>query len=914
VKHLAVVTCGVLEWNFRRAIERTPNRVDLIVLPAGLHGNPGELRRRVQTEIDRLDGATDLDGIVIGYGLCGRGVVGLRAGRVPLAVPRCEDCTAIFLGSQRRYRAEFAQYPGTRYFTCGWIRGQSAERFGTARNRSLYDPSYQDLVQRFGEDNARFIVDFRESWRRNYRRAAYIRFEGDPAYAAQSGRVQALAEAENWRYEELDGDETLFDALVTGEWERYDILVVRPGERVVSAPGADLMGAGQDVEGTVRAALARLAGRQAAERPPRQGLGLGIDAGGTYTDSVIYDFATRQVLSWSKAPTTHHDLVIGIAESLAGLDRALLGRVERVALSTTLATNAIVEGKGQPVGMLLMGIDEADLDRIAFRLKRLIPGRMSIEGLEHEAVDEGATRQSAEALAAAGAQAFAVSGHAAVINPAHELAVARIVWDATGLPVVCGHSLTRDLNLFRRANTAGLNARLLPLIERLIRAVRRVLGEMGLSEPRLYVVCGDGTQLLDRYAEQFPVETLLSGPAASVMGALTLSGRREAIIADMGGTTLDVAVVKDGAAVLSREGAEVGGFQTCVKAMRIHTVGLGGDSEIHVGRWPELCIGPRRIIPLSVLAARHPTVRGQLRSLLDRDLPSRGVDPTVFIARGHAPAPPHPDEHEAALLAALEAQPLPAVTVADRLGLPSPRFLRLHRLEETGAIVRAGLTPTDLFHAEGTFNAFSTEAAVAAFDLCAQVLGVPEPEIRQAIWRSMQVGIARQIVLAELEETGGWRPEERTARFIIEQLFQAKSSGFRLALGKPVVPIGAPVGIVFPALAEPCGAEVAVPPFAAVANAVGAIAGDVLLAEQVEIVPATDGAFQVQSRIETVRVFAFEAALETATDLIRRGLAERARLNDVAFSEPDFEVRESRADTPLGPLFLGLRLTGRLRA
>ena len=128
------------------------------------------------------------------------------------------------------------------------------------------------------------------------------------------------------------------------------------------------------------------------------------------------------------------------------------------------------------------------------------------------------------------------------------------------------------------------------------------------------------------------------------------------------------------------------------------------------------------------------------------------------------------------------------------------------------------------------------------------------------------------------------------------------------------MPIGAPVGIVFPALAEPCGAEIVVPPFAAVANAVGAIAGDVLLAEQVEIVPATDGAFQVQSRLETVRTFSFDEALSVSAALIRRGLQERAQENDVPFAEPDFEVKESSAETPLGPIFLGVRLTGRLRA
>ena len=913
-QHYAAIACGVLEWNLERAIARSVNRVDLVALPQGLHANPRELRRRVQSAIDELDGDDTLAGIILGYGLCGRGMVGVRAGRVPLAVPRCEDCTAIFLGSQRRYRAEFGRYPGTRYFSCGWTRARRGDQVATMRTRSLYNPEHRELVERFGEDNARFIIDFRNSWRRNYQRAAYVRFSDDPDYDVQVARVRALAEAEGWRFEELEGSERLFQDLVDGRWDDPAIIVVRPGERIVSAPGDELMGVGRDVDAAVRPALERFRQRTAAGAPERRGLGLGIDAGGTFTDSVLYDFAAGEVVSSAKAPTTHDDLVVGIAESIEGLDGARFGEVTRVALSTTLATNASVEGKGQPVGVLLMGIDEADLARLTFRHTRVIPGRMSIEGEEQEPTDEAATRRAVASLAAEGVQAVAISGHAAVISPAHELAVARIVWETAEQPVVCGHELTRALNLYRRAETAALNARLLPLIEDLIRAVRRVLGEKGLGGVPLMVVCGDGTQLLDRYAERFPVETLLSGPAASVIGALTLAGRDDALVADMGGTTLDVAIVRNGRPVLSRDGAEVGRFRTCVEAMRIHTVGLGGDSEVKLARWPHVDIGPRRVTPLSVLAARYPDLIAALRSLAARDLPGRGAESAQFLALGGRPAPADPTRQEAAVLAALGDAPAAAVDVAARVGLPGPQFLNLDRLERLGAVSRAGLTPTDLFHVEGLFNGFSTEAAVAAFDLCAAVIYVPADEMRAAVWLALRCGIVDRLVAAAFEDDGRWRPGDRSARFVVEQLFREDSeSGFNLALAMPIVPIGAPVVAVFPELADPCGTQVVIPPHAPVANAVGAIAGDVLLAEHVEIAPATDGAFQVRSRLETVRVFAFDEALDRAEAIVRRGLAEKADQNGVPCDAPDFEVHERTVDTPLGPVFLGVTLTGRVR-
>jgi len=914
-RRIGIIACGVFEWNLRRAAARCGHECAFHFLPAGLHADPKRLREELVRAIDRMEAEFAPDAIVVGFGLCGRGVARVAARRAPLVLPRCEDCTAVFLGSQQRYRREFLRRPGTYYSTCGWVRSRGQGAFGTRRNPSLYDPTHEKLAERYGEENARFILDFRSSWRGHYQRAAYIRFPDDPECATHRRRLRALADAEGWEYEELPGSETLFERLVSGDWDHPEILVVHPGEVIVPAPGAEVLAAGPDAAAMHRRILSRFGRSWRKAEAPRRGLGLGIDTGGTFTDSVIYDFATGEVLSKSKAPTTHHDLAEGIADSLAGLDRALLRRVERAAVSTTLATNAIVEGKGQQVGLLLTGIAEDDLARLDFDLKRRIPGRRSMEGGELEPIDPDFTRTAVRDLRAQGARAFAVSGYAATVNPEHEIAVARIAREETGLPVVCGHELTRRLNLYHRANTAGLNARLLPLIADLLRSVRAVLGRHGLGHVRLTVVRGDGSHLLDRCALEVPVETILSGPAASVVGAVTLSGERDAVVADMGGTTLDVAVVHDGEPVLDPAGAQVGGFHTAVRAMRLHTVGLGCDSEIHLEAWPRVRVGPRRLLPLAVLADEHPAVLDTLRGLDVEDFDRCGpVRPTEFVVRRGTASPEGLSRRERETLAALDGRPVPLFELGRRIGVAVAGAVPLARLEAYGLVVRSSLTPTDLLHVEGRFNRFRTEAAVTAMDLHAAHLGLSRTELCEAIRAEVSRRIVAEVLRSELADEADWDPDERSARFLVREILARERGGttFSIRLGRPLVPVGAPVQAFFPPLADVLGADVRLPPHVEVANAVGAVAGRVALVEQAEIALAADGAYQVRSRVRMERHFAFEAALEAAENLIRSSLAEQAVRNEVPLGEPRFIVREHTAMTNRGPLFLGVTLTGRL--
>ncbi|MGQ9698263.1 MAG: hydantoinase/oxoprolinase N-terminal domain-containing protein, partial [Armatimonadota bacterium] len=259
-------------------------------------------------------------------------------------------------------------------------------------------------------------------------------------------------------------------------------------------------------------------------------LGLGIDAGGTYTDSVLVDFATGEVVDKAKALTTHHHLIDGITESVGRLDRGFLSAVGLVALSTTLATNSIVEGHGAPAGLILLGYDEYMTTSLGLSPFVCVRGRHDITGEELEPLDASAVAQATLSLLNEHhVQAIAISGMCSVMNPSHELAAAEVVRQIApaGIPIVCGHELTLELDAIRRATTAFLNARLVPVVQALMSATEKALSELGISAP-LMVVRGDGSLMTRETAAKRPVETILSGPAASIVGARALTGLQDA--------------------------------------------------------------------------------------------------------------------------------------------------------------------------------------------------------------------------------------------------------------------------------------------------------------------------------------------------------------------------------------------------
>ncbi|MEO0911376.1 MAG: hydantoinase/oxoprolinase N-terminal domain-containing protein, partial [Pseudomonadota bacterium] len=266
---------------------------------------------------------------------------------------------------------------------------------------------------------------------------------------------------------------------------------------------------------------------------------LGLDTGGTYTDAVLFDeSADAPVRHTAKALTTHGNLAEGIA---AAIDAVLAegkapAEIALVSLSTTLATNALVEGQGGRTALLFIGFEAADATRggLAEALDGdpciHVAGGHTPSGAPQAPLDAEAIRHAARAWAPR-VQSFAIVSAFASRNTAHEKEARAIIREATGLPTTCGHELSAKLGGPKRAVTTVLNARLIGLIADLIDATEATLAARGIKAP-LMLVRGDGALVSAAFARSRPIETILSGPAASLVGAAALTGAEDAVVAD----------------------------------------------------------------------------------------------------------------------------------------------------------------------------------------------------------------------------------------------------------------------------------------------------------------------------------------------------------------------------------------------
>lgn len=588
---------------------------------------------------------------------------------------------------------------------------------------------------------------------------------------------------------------------------------------------------------------------------------LGVDTGGTYTDAVLLRDEDAVIAS-AKSLTTRHDLAIGVGNAV----RAVLAEADiepseiaLASLSTTLATNALVEGQGGRVALIYIGFRERDLEArgLADALKGdpaiVLAGGHNHAGGEAVPLDEAGLMAFLETQKDE-VSGFAVASQFATRNPAHEVRAAELVATITGRPVSASHQLSAKLNGPKRAMTAVLNARLIGMIDRLIGRAEDTLAELGIQAP-LMVVRGDGALISSAQARERPIETILSGPAASIVGARWMTGANLALVSDIGGTTTDVALLKGGRPKIDPAGARVGPYRTMVEAVAMRTTGLGGDSEVHFiseGLQGGVTLGPRRVLPVSLMALDapdvvHQTLDAHLRSVTPGEHDGRFVRAVAGMSRdGIGP-------RETALLDRIGDDVHP---VGDVLKARVEQGA-LKRLVERGLVQIAAVTPSDASHVLGRVMEWDAGAARKALQLFGRrrtgsgtVLSTSEEDVAQIIVDQL----THQTVLALLEaafteeETPFEEGSEVLARHVLMQRGMGGHRGLvklETGLNVPVVGLGASAPAYYPAVGERLGCEMILPDYAGVANAIGAVVGKVTMRQSGTVTSPSEGKFRV---------------------------------------------------------------------
>ncbi|WMW26359.1 hydantoinase/oxoprolinase family protein [Methanolobus sediminis] len=607
---------------------------------------------------------------------------------------------------------------------------------------------------------------------------------------------------------------------------------------------------------------------------------LGIDAGGTYTDAVIVRDSDRKVVDSNKALTTYPDLLTGIENAIDGLDSKYLPDVGLVSVSTTLATNTILEKTGYPVALILIGKHTLP-SNIPIENFIVVKGGHNVAGLEDDVLDIEAVREYALKVKDR-VSAFAVSSYFSIRNPEHEVKVKDMLLELTGLPIVCGHELSQDLGAYERGVTAYLNAQLLPIADQFIHAILTDIKKRGIDAKLMMLKC-DGSVIGIHEAMERPIESIFSGPAASLMGASFLSGNDTCAVIDVGGTSTDVSLNYDGLPELVDTGAVVGGWHTKVKAIRMETSAMGGDSHVWI-KSRNVNIGPRRVIPLCLAAIKYP---GFMELLKSGRTPSRiqlaeNVQPTKFFVRTGKEAP-NLSSFEKELMEIINYDPVSLNDIFWKIGKPiSPDSV--DSLIQKRLVQAIGFTPTDALHVLGEYTKWDREASLTGAKILSRHISMDETELCRHIKKEVAINMA--LDLMSFMYKGVSKSE-------IEKMIRGDFlSQFKVNV--PVVLLGGPVSCYVEELNRLIVADIIVPEHADVGNAVGALVGKGV--KTIEILvksfyKKTERSILVFSPVERRDFPTYSEALEYATDHGKKLILEYMQESDLKPENVNIDIK-----------------------
>ncbi|WP_290919916.1 hydantoinase/oxoprolinase family protein [Halodesulfovibrio sp.] len=533
---------------------------------------------------------------------------------------------------------------------------------------------------------------------------------------------------------------------------------------------------------------------------------IGIDTGGTYTDAVIVEADTGNVVTTAKSPTTHYDIQKGIQaviEKVLAVSQVAASDIIKTSVSTTLATNALVENKGADVALFVIGFNQRlEVPAVA---ARFVPGGHTIKGDEVEPLGiqyivDGVNELKKDV------EAWAVCSSMAFMNPVHELVAAKAVKLVSDAPVFCSHEASSKAGMKERASTACLNAQLLPVMQKFLSGISNALSECGISGEVL-VVRGDATAMQMQEALTHAASTIASGPAATALFGAKRTNSTHALILDVGGTTTDITLIKDGNPVIDTAGMSIGKWETHVEAVEMFTVGVGGDSLVQLSQGKPMTVGPARVTPVCMARA----------------IPA----PDEWIGQGRlsrcismAPDISQDTINASAILSCLkEYGSMTPSALLEQLGIAEITFEQdLTKLLHKQYVHEIGFTPTDALHVLGKLTIGNSKYAQQAAKKLAIIDGCSEKEFAQKVLTNAERTI-EETVLKHLSkrEIGGNLASYLTSRER-HQLLEISVS-----LNVPMIGIGAAAPYLLTNVAKRLNTTICFPEHYSVGNALGSV-------------------------------------------------------------------------------------------
>lgn len=653
-------------------------------------------------------------------------------------------------------------------------------------------------------------------------------------------------------------------------------------------------------------------------------IGIGIDTGGTYTDAVVYDLEKREIMAGAKALTTREDLKKGIKKAMGKLPQELIKKTGLLALSTTLATNTCVEDKGARAKLIFIGVSEKTFDEVgeSYGIKNkedvyFLDCTISSTKEKCTEPDWEKFEKDVPEIIKGCAGVSIVQLFSKKLGGDYEKKAKKIIREYFSGPVVLGKDLFSDLNAIKRGAGALLNARLIPVIHDFLLAVKEVFRERGLLIPPV-IVRSDGTLMSEEMAEERPVETLLCGPAASIVGARYLAEEKNALVVDMGGTTTDVAVMKDGEPLRVSDGIHIGNWETFVKGMFVDTFGLGGDTAVHYDRLGHLYLENYRIVPISNFAQHYPEAADKLEKLLQEEKTDIFYLNEFLILVKEPVCEDSYTEQERNLCQVLKNGPLILLEAAEAVGKDLYNF-HTERLEKEGVLIRAGFTPTDAMILKGDYPGIDSKAAALSAEYLGAAVRTAASEIAEKVYDLVEKRLYCNLVRIFLQNTR----KELKGKKLDSQLETLIEAAYRQASGKEnsemninfhtdftLIGVGAPTGVFLKPVAEMLGTKAVIPKYGEVANAIGAVVGNVAVTLEGEIHPV-----YTTAGIDKYQVFVgenmaeFKEYEEAEKYLMEEGEAaaktEARRRGAKGDVKTEFFIHHENSRVESGELFLG---------